>query len=426
LQKAAQTADEKEIRKIESIIPRGLIFHGPPGTGKTLFAKGIAEALNAAIFIVSGPELKSKWVGEGEANIRRLFARARATAPSVIVFDELDSIAAARTGNAGDGASQAAHSMVNQLLTEMDGFRKEQMVLIIGTTNFVESLDPAFLRPGRFEYQIEIPYPRWEDRRAILALYNRSFETGVSETDLDMLAGWTGRMTDTGTPYTGDHLNSLIKGLRRELLNAGHSAADHDFLQAWLKRLAGATVLSPDEERVIATHECGHALMYVKAGRLDEVTKVTIECGGGEALGYVQSEAKRPNVFFTEARFKGEVGILLGGYAAEKLVFAEVSTGASSDLKRATLIATDMVTRFGMGNKLPPREYTDSQGRPDSVAVAQLSPHIDLILAEGLKQTLEFLGTYRAHLDGLTAELIKRRTLGLADIEAILGLKSPA
>jgi len=235
LQSTAAMSDENEIRKIESIIPRGLIFHGPPGTGKTLFAKGIAEALNAAIYIVSGPELKSKWVGEGEANIRRLFARARATAPSVIVFDELDSIARARSGSVSDGASEASHSMVNQLLTEMDGFRKEQMVLIIGTTNFVDSLDPAFLRPGRFEYQIEIPYPEWEDRKAILALYNKKFETGLDDVQVDKLAGWTGRSTDLGTPHTGDHLSALIKDLKRYLINNKKNTADEETLQTWLK-----------------------------------------------------------------------------------------------------------------------------------------------------------------------------------------------
>ncbi|HMM60916.1 MAG TPA: ATP-binding protein, partial [Candidatus Rifleibacterium sp.] len=289
LQATAAMTDENAIRKIESIIPRGLIFHGPPGTGKTLFAKGIAEALNAAIYIVSGPELKSKWVGEGEANIRRLFARARATAPSVIVFDELDSIAQARSGNASDGASQAAHSMVNQLLTEMDGFRKEQMVLIIGTTNFVESLDPAFLRPGRFEYQIEIPYPEWEDRRAILNLYNKKFETGMTDAQVDRLAGWTGRATDLGTPHTGDHPSALIKGLKRYLINHQKDTADEETMQTWLNSLVEKAQLSDNEEKVVATHEAGHALMFFLYGRQSEITRITLETGGSDALGFVES-----------------------------------------------------------------------------------------------------------------------------------------
>src|SRR5436309_11965417 len=145
-----------------------MIFWGPPGTGKTLFAKGMAAALGAAITVVSGPELKSKWVGESEDNLRQIFHRARQSAPSIIVFDELDSFASARGTYTGSGVE---HSMVNQLLTEMDGFHREELVFVVGTTNFVECLDPALLRPGRFEFHLYIPYPDVQDRREILRIY---------------------------------------------------------------------------------------------------------------------------------------------------------------------------------------------------------------------------------------------------------------
>lgn len=415
LQATAAMNDEKAIRKIESIIPRGLIFHGPPGTGKTLFAKGIAEALNAAIYIVSGPELKSKWVGEGEANIRRLFARARATAPSVIVFDELDSIAQARTGGTSDGASQAAHSMVNQLLTEMDGFRKEQMVLIIGTTNFVESLDPAFLRPGRFEYQIEIPYPDWEDRRAILGLYNQKFETGLSDAQLERLSGWTGRDTSLGTPHTGDHLSALIKGLKRYLINNGKDTADDQTMQTWLNTMGEEAKLSVTEERVVATHEAGHALMFFLFGRQSEITRITLETGGTSALGFVESVSKRP-YFYTESRLRSEIGIALGGYAAEKILFGEVSTGASEDLRRATAVATDMATVYGMAGT--PREYTFQDRRPDPYYLPQLSPHINRIIDEVFKEVCAFIEKNRGRVETLVVNLQKQRTMQLKEIEA--------
>src|SRR6185369_1457681 len=147
-------ADPTQISRIESLLPRGMIFWGPPGTGKTLFAKAMATSLGAAVTIVSGPELKSKWVGESEENLRGVFMRARQCAPSVIVFDELDSFAAARGTYTGSGVE---HSMVNQLLTEMDGFRREELVFVVGTTNFVESLDAALMRPGRFEFVLHIP-----------------------------------------------------------------------------------------------------------------------------------------------------------------------------------------------------------------------------------------------------------------------------
>ena len=156
LQAKDKQTDPDQIKKMESLIPRGMIFWGPPGTGKTLFAKGMATALGAAITVVSGPELKSRWVGESEENLRLIFHRARQSAPSIIVFDELDSFAAARGTYTGSGVE---HSMVNQLLTEMDGFHSEELVFVVGTTNFVESLDPALLRPGRFEFHLHIPYP---------------------------------------------------------------------------------------------------------------------------------------------------------------------------------------------------------------------------------------------------------------------------
>lgn len=417
LQATAAMNDEAEIKKIESIIPRGLIFHGPPGTGKTLFAKGIAEALNAAIYSVSGPELKSKWVGEGEANIRRLFAHARATAPSVIVFDEIDSIASARTGGASDGASQSAHSMVNQLLTEMDGFRKEQMVLVIGTTNFVENLDPAFLRPGRFEYQIEIPYPEWEDRKSILALYNKKFETELSVDQVEKLAGWTGRRTDMGTPYTGDHLSALIKDFKRYLINQ-KAVTDEKVVKEWLAGLVEEANLSDEEEKVVAFHEAGHALAFFLFSRQSEITRITLESGGSDSLGFVESINSKPNYFYTESKLKSEMGISLGGYAAEKVIFGEVSTGAAQDLRKSTAVATSMVSLYGMGGT--PREFSGRGNQPDPYFLPTLSPHIDRIINEVYVQVRTYLQENVSCLKSLVADLQEKRTLNLEEIEKIV------
>src|SRR5436305_2510140 len=166
---------------MEELIPKGMIFWGPRGTGKTLFAKAMAAALGAAVTVVSGPELKSRWVGESEDNLRQIFHRARLSAPSVIVFDELDSFASARGTYTGSGVE---HSMVNQFLTEMDGFHKEEMVFVIGTTNFAEILDPALLRPGRFEFHLHIPYPENDDRREILKIYDKKMRLQMAEEKL--------------------------------------------------------------------------------------------------------------------------------------------------------------------------------------------------------------------------------------------------
>lgn len=210
--------DEAAVAGIESLIPRGLIFWGPPGTGKTLFAKAMATLLGAAITIVSGPELKSRWVGESEENLRQIFHRARQSAPSIIVFDELDSFASARGTFTGSGVE---HSMVNQLLTEMDGFHREELVFVIGTTNFVESLDPALLRPGRFEFHLHIPYPNAEDRREILRIFDRKMGLDMTSQALETAVHRTGRYvegTALGTRYSGDHLNALCRTIARRRL----------------------------------------------------------------------------------------------------------------------------------------------------------------------------------------------------------------
>ena len=210
-----ELTNEEQIRAMEELIPKGMIFWGPPGTGKTLFAKAIAAEIGAAITVVSGPELKSKWVGESEDNLRQIFHKARQSAPSIIVFDELDSFASARGTYTGSGVE---HSMVNQLLTEMDGFHKEEMVFVVGTTNFVEILDPALLRPGRFEFHLHIPYPDADDRREILRIYDRKMGLKMTPETLEYAVERTDYVVPgaaAGTLFSGDHLNALCRAIAR-------------------------------------------------------------------------------------------------------------------------------------------------------------------------------------------------------------------
>ena len=210
------TADDaSELSRIEQLIPRGLIFWGPPGTGKTLFAKALATSIGAAVNVVSGPELKSRWVGESEAQLRQIFYQARQSAPSLIVFDELDAFAAARGTFRGSGVE---HSMVNQLLTEMDGFRSDELVFVIGTTNLAELLDPALLRPGRFEFLLHIPYPDAESRREILAICAAKMNLGLTDEALVAAVEATGPRPlgdETSFHFSGDHLNALCRALAR-------------------------------------------------------------------------------------------------------------------------------------------------------------------------------------------------------------------
>jgi cell division protease FtsH len=226
LRRKEQTTDAAEVQRIERLVPRGIIFWGPPGTGKTLFAKAMASALGACVLVVSGPELKSKWVGESEQNLRRIFLQARRSAPSLIIFDELDSFASRRGLYTGSGVE---HSMVNQLLTEMDGFRPEELMFVVGTTNLVESLDPALLRPGRFEYHIHVPLPDADDRRAIFSIYDRAFALELSEAALARAVALTGSHAPAGPEVrahggvTGDHIQAICRALARHRLREGLS-----------------------------------------------------------------------------------------------------------------------------------------------------------------------------------------------------------
>jgi cell division protease FtsH len=231
----SRTAEEEDhVTAIEGLIPKGMILHGPPGTGKTLFAQGIANAIQGTVFIVHGPELKSQFVGEGEANIRRLFAQAREHAPAVVVFDELDSIAGKRD-SAGVG-TESSRTMVNQLLTEMDGFRPEELVFVVGTTNAPDLLDSALLRPGRFQLKIEVPYPDQQERQDILQLWNDKYSLGLDEQTIVQMARWTSRTTREDTPFAGDHLRSLCQGLKRWALREQVPAPDWADVQRWLRR----------------------------------------------------------------------------------------------------------------------------------------------------------------------------------------------
>src|SRR5262245_31788217 len=258
LQLKDKATDADEIKQLEELLPRGLIFWGPPGTGKTYFAKAMAASIGAAVTVVSGPELKSRWVGESEENLRQIFHRARQSAPSIIVFDELDSFATARGTYTGSGVE---HSMVNQLLTEMDGFRSEELVFVVGTTNYVESLDPALLRPGRFEFQLLIPYPEDADRRAILQIYDRKMGLNMTDEAIEYAVRRTADFvegTAMGTRYSGDHLNALCRAIGRIRLRENQTGPTQPSdIERALTEYIDIPALTPKEERVVAVHEAG-------------------------------------------------------------------------------------------------------------------------------------------------------------------------
>jgi cell division protease FtsH len=422
-------ATEEEMKRIEELIPRGMIFWGPPGTGKTLFAKAMATALGAAITIVSGPELKSKWVGESEENLRQIFHRARQSAPSIIVFDELDSFAAARGTYQGSGVE---HSMVNQLLTEMDGFHREEMVFVVGTTNFVEILDPALLRPGRFEFHLHIPYPDSLDRRQILSIYNKKMGLELSPEALDYATKRTGDFVEgatAGTRYSGDHLNALCRALARIRLRENWTRpsepADIDrALTEWIER----PQMTLSEQRVVATHEAGHAVCSLFCTHSMPIERISIQADTAGALGFVRYQDPTHKYVVTRAELLDDLCVLMGGREAEQLLLDDLSIGSAGDLHRATNIARALVEEFGMGDEgVGVCRFRGDEGeRTKNLSPVQLEA-LDRatrgLLEEARKRAAAILAENRAMIEMLRDTLLEKKVIDAKTLKEMIGKK---
>ena len=411
-------ADPAQIEQIERLIPRGMVFWGPPGTGKTLFAKAMATALGAAVTIVSGPELKSKWVGESEHNLRAVFLRARQSAPAVIVFDELDSFAGARGRYAG--SSGVEHSMVNQLLTEMDGFRKEELVFVVGTTNFVESLDQALLRPGRFEFVLHIPYPSASDRRAILAVHDARLGTRLSPEALDYAVKRTGDVVpgpSGGTRYAGDHLQALCRQLARtRLREAATGPATPADVERAIEQYLDRPTLTAREELVVATHEAGHAVTALSCPHAPPIERISIRGDLGGALGYVEHADHAERYVVTVAQLRDTICTLFGGREAEALLLDEMSIGAASDLHHATAIARALVERYGeAGAEVGIGRWVHDHDAPLSEASrARIDGEVRALLEVERRRAKTLIATQRQVLVALRDLLLERKILDRA------------
>jgi cell division protease FtsH len=407
-------ADPDQIDRIEDLIPRGMIFWGPPGTGKTLFAKAMATALGAAVQIISGPELKSKWVGESEENLRAVFMRARQSAPSVIIFDELDSFAAARGTYTGSGVE---HSMVNQLLTEMDGFRREELVFVVGTTNFAEALDPALLRPGRFEFALHIPYPNAEDRRAILAVHDKRLRLDMSEGAIDYAVKRTEELVpgpSGGTHYSGDHLQALCRQIARTRLreSATGPTTPNDVDRA-IEQYLDLPKLTSAEEVVVASHEAGHAVVALHCKHAAPIERISIRGDIGGALGYVRYADRAHRYVITYAQLRDTICTLFGGREAEALLFEDMSIGAATDIHNATEIARALVERYGdPDHGLGIATWAHDKDTPTSEhARSQLDRAVGKILEQERARARDILVQKRALLVALRDLLVERKVL---------------
>jgi cell division protease FtsH len=419
------SGDEATMRRIEGLIPRGMIFWGPPGTGKTLFAKAMASALGAAVTVVSGPELKSKWVGESEENLRQVFMRARQAAPAVIIFDELDSFATVRGTYRGSGVE---HSMVNQLLTEMDGFRKEELVFVVGTTNFVESLDPALLRPGRFEFHLHIPYPNAADRRAILGIYDRKLGLGLSPRAMDYAVKRTGDVVEgQGTRYSGDHLQALCRALARmRLREQREGPLEPEDVEKALSSWAERPQLTAAEEMVVATHEAGHAVAALFCPGTPPIERITIRGDLVGALGFVSYADPAHRYVVTKGQLEAQICTLFGGREAELLFFDDLSIGSGSDLDRATDIARALVEEFGMaGDAVGVRRIAPGPGErradPLSDAMkARMEGEVQRILETQRQRAKQILTEHKELVRTLRDLLVEKKVLDRETLATLL------
>jgi cell division protease FtsH len=419
--------DEASMKRVEGLIPRGMIFWGPPGTGKTLFAKAMATSLGAAVTIVSGPELKSKWVGESEENLRQVFTRARQAAPAIIVFDELDSFATARGTYQGSGVE---HSMVNQLLTEMDGFRKDELVFVVGTTNFVESLDPALMRPGRFEFHLHIPYPGADDRRAILGIYNHKLELQLSARALEYAVKRTGDVVEgQNTRYSGDHIQALCRALARARLRERRTTPlEIDDVEQALSSWAERPSLTPQEERVVATHEAGHAVTALFCPHAPPIERISIRGDLAGALGFVSYSDPAHRYVVTQAQLLDQLCMLFGGREAELLFFEDLSIGSAGDIDRATDLARALVEEFGMGGERIGVRRVESHHRQSGHVVDPLSEAMKAELEQAVKAILEaqrararaLLTDHRGLVETLRDLLLDKKVLDREALAAVL------
>jgi len=420
-----------DIARLEELIPRGMIFWGPPGTGKTYFAKAIATAIGAAITIVSGPELKSKWVGESEENLRMVFHKARQSAPAIIVFDELDSFATRRGSYSGSGVE---HSMVNQLLTEMDGFHKEELVFVVGTTNFVESLDPALLRPGRFEFHLHIPYPDDTDRREILKIYDKKMKLDFTDEAIDYAVRRTGEnfMTSTGTAFSGDHLNALCRSVARVRLRddiVGPSTQKE--IERGFNEYEEKVDLSDKDSILVATHEGGHFVVSLFCLHHPAPERVTIQSEMPWApfyTGYKKDDTRK--VGYSRSELFDRLCVLYGGIEAERLLIGDVSTGASAfgnpqgDLFRATQLAMMIVETCGMsGLQASLRVYRDEKGDREVISgstAEAIDRQVNTIIVEAQARAAKILLDHRAELESVRDELMRMKTIESTRVNEII------
>ena len=337
----------KKYTDIGGKIPKGVLLVGPPGTGKTLLARAVAGEAGVPFFKISGSDFVEMFVGVGASRVRDLFKQAREKAPCIVFIDELDAIGKSRV-NSISGGNDEREQTLNQLLVEMDGFDNEKGLIMLAATNRPDVLDPALLRPGRFDRQVVVDRPDVKGREAILKIHSKNVKMG---SDVDLVA-----IAKTTSGFAGAELANIVNEAALLAVRAGRKLVSmEDFDEAVEKSIAGlqkkSRVIKEDERKIVAYHETGHALVAAFTDGADKVHKISIVPRGVAALGYTLQMPEEDRYLRTKRELLGEVDVLLGGRAAEQVIFGEVSTGAGNDLQRATDLIRRMITDYGMSEK---------------------------------------------------------------------------
>jgi cell division protease FtsH len=421
----------KKFQALGARIPKGVLLYGPPGTGKTLLARAVAGEAGVPFFSISGSDFVEMFVGVGASRVRDLFEQAKQNSPCIIFMDEIDAVGRHRGAGLGGGHDEREQTL-NQLLVEMDGFEAKDNIIMIAATNRPDILDPALLRPGRFDRQITVDRPDRNGRKRILEVHTRG-KPLARDIELDALAGQT-------PGFTGADLSNLVNEAALLAARNGKKEIGHSELEEGIMRVVAGPekktrVMSEKERLITAYHEMGHAIVGTKLENADPVHKISI-ISRGQALGYTISLPAEDKFLTTRAELQDNMAMTLGGRAAEEIVFGEITTGASNDIEKVTATAKQMVMRFGMSEKLGPRVFGHDHGQPflgrefssepdysDEIA-REIDDEIRRIVENAHQAAKDILSTHRDKLEEISQILLKRETIEREEFEGLLAGKT--